>query len=264
MTRVAIHGAAGRMGRNLVAACREHPELELVAALEHAGHEALGQDAGLLAGLGPLELAVTTDPAAVAFDVLIDFSRPEGTLSMLRVCRERQVPIVIGTTGFDPEQRSAIGAASQYIPLLMAPNTGVGVNVLFGLVEQAARVLGEDYDAEVIEAHHRHKVDAPSGTALHLGEAIARGRGQRLDDHAVYAREGHTGERARGEIGFATVRGGDIVGEHTVLFAGGGERIEITHRASSRMLFARGAVRAAAWMAGQRPGMYDMQDVLGL
>ncbi len=262
MTRVAIHGAAGRMGRNLVLACSEHPELELVAALEHAGHEALGRDAGALAGLDPLGVTIVSEVGDAALDVIIDFSRPEGTLAMIGVCRERRIPLVIGTTGFDPEQRSRVAAAGQYIPVLHAPNTGVGVNLLFGIVERAARALGSDYDAEVIEAHHHHKVDAPSGTALHLGEAIARARGERLDAHAVYARAGHTGERAPGEIGFSTIRAGDIVGEHTVLFAGGGERIEITHRASSRMLFARGAARAAVWIASRRPGLYDMQDVL--
>lgn len=264
MTRVAINGAAGRMGRNLLAACLEHPELEVSAALEHSGQAALGQDAGVLAGGDPIGVVVTDDVAAARFDVVIDFTRPEGTLAMITHCLERQVPIVIGTTGLSPEQRAEVATAGHYIPVLIAPNTGVGINLLSGLVEQAARALGPEYDAEVIEAHHRHKVDAPSGTALYLGEAIATGRGEKLADRAVYAREGHTGERGTGEIGFSTIRGGDIVGEHTVLFAGPGERIEITHRASSRMLFARGAVRAAAWMAAQRPGLYDMQDVLGL
>jgi 4-hydroxy-tetrahydrodipicolinate reductase len=264
MTRVAIHGAAGRMGRNLVLACHEHPELELVLALDHAGHEALGQDAGRLAGLDDLGVAVSSEAGDAAFDVAIDFTRPDGTLAMLDACRRRGAPIVIGTTGFDPEQRATLGAAGQDLAVLVAANTGVGLNLLTGLVERAAAALGNDYDAEVVEAHHRHKVDAPSGTALHLGEAVARGRGVRLEDRAVYARQGHTGERLVGEIGFATVRGGDIVGEHSVLFAGPGERIEITHRASSRMLFARGAVRAAAWLHGQDPGLYSMQDVLGL
>ena len=264
MTRVAIHGAAGRMGRNLIAACLEHPDLELAAALEQAGHHALGSDAGVLAGVESIGVPVTDAAHAPDFDVAIDFTRPEGALSLLAFCREHGRPIVIGTTGFSPEQRAQLGEAARSIPVLLAPNMGVGINLLLGLVEAAARTLGEDYDAEVIEAHHRHKVDAPSGTALGLGEALARGRGRALEDCAVYSREGQTGEREPGAIGFATVRGGDIVGEHTVLFAGPGERIEITHRATSRMLFARGAVRAAGWMAGQQPGLYDMQDVLGL
>jgi 4-hydroxy-tetrahydrodipicolinate reductase len=264
MTRVAIHGAAGRMGRNLINACLERDDLELTAALEHAGHPALGHDAAILAGGEAVGVPVTDEIDAAVFDVAVDFSRPAGTLALLAHCQQRGAPLVIGTTGFSPEQRAQLGTAAQSLALLVAPNMGVGVNLLLGLVEKASRALGEAYDAEVIEAHHRHKVDAPSGTALGLGEAVARGRDADLGERAVYAREGQVGERERGEIGFASVRGGDIVGEHTVLFAGDGERIEITHHASSRMLFARGAIRAAAWLAPQRAGLFDMQDVLDL
>jgi len=264
MIRVAINGAAGRMGRNLLAATLDDPALELAAALAPPDHDAIGVDAGTLAGREPCGVALTAGPDATQFDVAVDFSRPEGTLALIETCSRHGAPVVIGTTGFSPEQRATIGAAAREIPIVLAPNTGVGVNLVFGLVATAARALGDDYDAEVLEAHHRHKVDAPSGTALRLGEVAAEARGHALGDCAVYSREGHTGERERGSIGFATVRGGDIVGEHTVLFAGDGERIEITHRAASRMVFARGAMRAAGWIARQVPGLYDMQDVLGL
>ncbi len=264
MIRVAIHGAAGRMGHNLVAACLDEPGLELAAALEEGDHPALGADAGELIGRGSAGVAISTRESAPAFDVVIDFTRPEGTLALLTLCRERGAPIVIGTTGFTPQQRADIGAAAGRLPILLAPNMGVGVNLLLGLVERAAQALGDDYDIEVIESHHRHKVDAPSGTALHLGEVAAAGRGRRLEDCSVFNRQGHTGEREQGTIGFSTIRGGDIVGEHTVLFAGPGERVELTHKASSRMVFAQGAMRAARWLPQQTPGLYDMSDVLGL
>lgn len=264
MTRVAINGAAGRMGRNLVAACLDDPALELAAALVRPGHAALGGDAGELAGVQAAGVAITAEADPSTFDVAVDFTRPEGTLALLALCRDAGRPVVIGTTGFDPEQRARIGAAAQDVAVVLAPNTGIGVNVVFGLVGQAARALGDDYDVEVIEAHHRHKVDAPSGTALRLGEAAAQALGRDLDRCGVFARQGHTGERAAGTIGFSAVRGGEIVGEHTVLFAGAGERVEITHRAASRTVFAQGAMRAAAWIAERAPGLYDMQDVLGL
>lgn len=264
MTRTAIHGAAGRMGRNLLAACIEDPRLELAAAIEHEGHDALGQDAGSLIGQAPTGVSISADTSLADVDVVIDFTRPEGTLSIMDRCREAGVALVIGTTGFRPEQRARIGEAATAIPIVLAPNMGVGVNLLFGLVEAAARTLDDQYDIEIVEAHHRHKVDAPSGTALRLGELAASGRGISLRDHAVYAREGNTGERERGTIGFSTIRGGDIVGEHTVLFAGAGEQVEITHRATSRRVFASGAMRSAAWIHGHPPGLYDMQDVLGL
>ncbi|MEX1081299.1 MAG: 4-hydroxy-tetrahydrodipicolinate reductase [Halofilum sp. (in: g-proteobacteria)] len=264
MTRVAIHGAAGRMGRNLLEACIDDPAVELAAALEDVGHPTLGEDAGVLIGRAPLGIPVSSDPSASEFDAVVDFTRPEGALALVEHCRTAGTPMVIGTTGFTPPQRARVAAAANEIPLVLAPNMGVGVNLLLGLVERAARALGDEYDVEIIEAHHRHKVDAPSGTALQLGEMAAAGRGHRLEDRSVFNRQGHTGERARGTIGFSTVRGGDIVGEHTVLFAGSGERIELTHRASSRMVFAQGAMRAAIWLPQQPPGLYDMGDVLGL
>ncbi|MDX1609377.1 MAG: 4-hydroxy-tetrahydrodipicolinate reductase [Halofilum sp. (in: g-proteobacteria)] len=264
MTRVAINGAAGRMGRNLVRACLEDPALELAAAFEHGAHPALGRDAGELAGQDPAGVALGADLSAANFEVIVDFTRPEVTLELLEFCCAEGVAVVIGTTGFDDAQKGGLDTAAREIPIVFAPNMGVGVNLMFDLVASAARTLGGDYDIEVVEAHHRHKLDAPSGTALRLGEVAAAARGERLEDRAVYARQGRTGERETGTIGFATVRGGDIVGEHTVLFAGDGERIEITHRASSRRLFARGAMRAAAWIAGRPAGLYGMHDVLGL
>lgn len=265
VTRVAIHGAGGRMGNNLVAACNSDPAVELVAAFEHSDHADLGRDVGHLIGQGAVGVVLSTaDTSAPAFDVAIDFSRPDGAMEFAAECRRRRSALVIGTTGFDPAQRAQIGQYAAATPIVMAPNMGIGVNLIFGLVEAAARALGTDYDAEIIESHHRHKVDAPSGTALHLGERVAAGRGQRLDDQIVGARQGHTGERTTGNIGFAVVRGGDIVGEHTVLFAGEGERIEITHKAASRQVFAAGALRAAAWISGRAAGLYDMQDVLDL
>lgn len=264
MTRVAIHGAAGRMGRNLVAACLDDPALELTAALVRTGDDSVGADAGSLASRAAVGVTVTETADPAGFDVAVDFTRPDAALAILEICRGAGRPLVIGTTGFTPEQRATIGAAARDVPVVIAPNTGIGVNVAFGLVAAAARALGDDYDVEVIEAHHRHKVDAPSGTALRLGEAAARALGHDLERCGVFARHGHTGAREHGTIGFSTVRGGEIVGEHTVLFAGSGERIEITHRAASRAVFAQGAMRAAAWIAGRAPGLYDMQDVLGL
>ncbi|OOG23344.1 4-hydroxy-tetrahydrodipicolinate reductase, partial [Thioalkalivibrio denitrificans] len=211
-------------------------------------------------------VAVTDDPAALtdAFDVLIDFTRPEGTLAHLEICRKAGRAMVIGTTGFSEEQKQVIRDAAKEIPLVFAPNMSVGVNLCLKLLDLAARVLGDDVDIEVIEAHHRHKVDAPSGTALRMGEVVAEALGRDLAACAIYGREGHTGERDPKTIGFETIRAGDIVGEHTVMFAGAGERVEITHKASSRMTFARGAVRAAGWLSGRPAGLYDMQDVLGL
>jgi len=265
-TAIAIAGAGGRMGRTLIAAVLEAPGCELVAVFDQVGSASIGEDAGLLAGVGKCGVLVTESPqqAAAAADVVVDFTRPEGALRHLACCREAGCAMVIGTTGFDPAQRAQIGAAAQQIPVVLAPNMSVGVNLCIGLVEQAARVLADGYDVEIIEAHHRHKVDAPSGTALRLGQAAADVLGRELDAVAVYGREGNTGERSANTIGFATVRGGDIVGDHTVLFAGTGERVEITHRASSRMTFAAGAVRAASWLRKRAAGLYDMQDVLGL
>jgi 4-hydroxy-tetrahydrodipicolinate reductase len=266
MTRIAITGAAGRMGRSLIDACQQTAGLELTVVLEHPDSSLLGSDAGELVGIGKLGILVGADLAAVTsdFDVLIDFTRPEPTLANLEVCRQAGRRMVIGTTGFSEEQKVQIKAASQDIGVVFAPNMSVGVNVCLKLLDMAARVLGDEFDVEVIEAHHRHKVDAPSGTALRMGEVVADALGRDLKDCAVYGREGHTGERDRNTIGFETIRAGDIVGDHTVLFAGTGERIEITHKASSRMTFANGAVRAAGWLTDQDKGLFDMQYVLGL
>jgi 4-hydroxy-tetrahydrodipicolinate reductase len=266
MTRIAITGAAGRMGRSLIQACHEADGIELAAALEHPEHPLLGSDAGELAGIGKNGVMLSTDLEAVsgAFDVLIDFTRPEPTLANLGVCRRAARRMVIGTTGFSDAQKATIADAAHDIPVVFAPNMSAGVNLCLKLLDLAARVLGESVDIEVIEAHHRHKVDAPSGTALRMGEVVAAALGRDLRECAVYGREGHTGERARGTIGFETIRAGDIVGDHTVMFAGSGEIVEITHRATSRMTFANGAVRAAAWLADRPAGLFDMQDVLGL
>lgn len=266
MIRVAVSGAAGRMGRNLIEACGQHPGLSLAVALERPGSPAVGADAGEMAGIGKIGVRVADNLEAVAgdFDVLIDFTRPEVTLDNLKVCRVTGRRMVIGTTGFTAGQRQQITEAAAGIAMVMAPNMSVGVNLCFKLLDMATRVLGDEVDVEIIEAHHRHKVDAPSGTALRMGEVVAQALGRDLKECAVYGREGVTGERDRATIGFATVRGGDIVGDHTVLFAGPGERVEITHKASSRMTFANGAVRAAAWLMQREHGLFDMQDVLGL
>ncbi len=266
MTRIAIHGAGGRMGRALIEACRDDAAAELVAALDRADSALIGLDAGEMAGLGRLGVTVGGDLAAVGgdFDVLIDFTSPEATLAALAHCRSHGRGLVIGTTGLDAVQKQAIVDAAATIPVVFAPNMSVGVNLTFKLAELAARVLGDSVDVEIVEAHHRHKVDAPSGTALRLGEVVAAALGRDLAECAVYGREGHTGPRDRRTIGFETIRAGDIVGEHTVLYAATGERVEITHRASSRMTFAAGAVRAANWLAGRERGLFDMQDVLDL
>ena len=266
MTRIAITGAAGRMGRSLIEACQQTDGLKVTVALEHPESSLLGSDAGDLAGIGKLDVAVGADLAAVTddFDVLIDFTRPEPTLANLEICRQAGRRMVIGTTGFSDEQKTQIAAAAQDVAIVLAPNMSVGVNLCLKLLDTAARVLGDDVDIEIIEAHHRHKVDAPSGTALRMGEVVADVLGRDLKACAVYGREGHTGERDRKTIGFETIRAGDIVGDHTVLFAGTGERVEITHKASSRMTFANGAVRAASWLIDKESGLFDMQDVLGL
>ncbi|WP_366449987.1 4-hydroxy-tetrahydrodipicolinate reductase [Fontimonas thermophila] len=266
MTRLAILGATGRMGRAVIQAVAATPAVTLGAALERAGHTEMGRDAGTLAGVGELGVPIAADLRAGldACDVLIDFTRPEATLSALPLCVAAGTGMVIGTTGFDAAQKAQIEAAARRIPICLSANFSIGVTVCLKLLEDAARVLGSDFDIEIVEAHHRHKVDAPSGTALAMGEAIARGAGLRLEEAAVYARQGHTGPRPAGAIGFATVRGGDVIGDHTVMFLGEGERVEITHKASSRQNFARGAVRAAAWIHGRAPGLYSMRDVLGL
>lgn len=265
MLDIAIAGASGRMGRALIEAVLSAPDLALVAALDRPGSPFLGRDAGEFAG-SPcgVEIGDDVEAAVRRAAVLIDFTRPEGTLAHLAACRRHGVRMVIGTTGFSAEQKQAIVDASRDIGIVFAPNMSVGVNVVLRLLALAARVLGEGYDVEIVEAHHRHKVDAPSGTALAMGEVVARALGRDLESCAVYGRQGTTGERLTKTIGFATVRGGDIVGEHTVMFAGLGERIEIAHKATSRATFAGGALRAARFVAARTSGLYDMQDVLGL
>ena len=262
--KLAIAGASGRMGRMLIEAGLAEPGATIGAALDRTDSPDIGRDCGEF--LGRVTGArVTSDLAALAgCDVLIDFTRPEATLTHLDACVAAGVSIVIGTTGFDDAGKAAIRRASEQIGVVFAPNMSVGVNATFKLLELAAKMLHPGYDIEIIEAHHRHKVDAPSGTALKMGETIAAALGTRLADVALYAREGHTGERAPGTIGFATVRGGDIVGDHTVLFAGTGERIEITHRSSSRMTYATGSLRAARFLADGKTGLFDMFDVLGI
>jgi 4-hydroxy-tetrahydrodipicolinate reductase len=264
--RIGITGAAGRMGRTLVEAINLADGVTLTAAIEQPTSTLLGADSGEVAGQGRNGVAVGGAVADVLddIDVLIDFSVPAATMVNLGICAERGVAIVIGTTGFSAAQQRAIEQAASRIPICKSSNFSTGVNLCFKLLDMAARVLGDDVDIEVYEAHHRHKIDAPSGTALSMGKVIADALGRDLDKVAVYGRQGQTGARSRETIGFATVRAGDIVGDHTVTFAADGERVEITHKASSRMSFARGAVRAAGWLRGQAPGLYDMQDVLGL
>jgi 4-hydroxy-tetrahydrodipicolinate reductase len=265
MIRIAIAGAGGRMGRMLIEAVLAAPDCTLAAALDLPGSPVLGQDAGAFAGRETgVTVAADARTGLSMADVLIDFTRPEGTLNHLTLCAELGVRAVVGTTGFTPAQKAQIASVAQRVGVVFAPNMSVGVNVMLRLLEQAARALGADYDVEIIEAHHKHKVDAPSGTALAMGEAVARARGVDLATHGVFTRHGHTGERSGGSIGFATVRGGDIVGEHTVLFAGTGERIEIAHKSSSRANYAEGSVRAARFVADRGPGLYSMGDVLGL
>jgi 4-hydroxy-tetrahydrodipicolinate reductase len=254
------------MGRNLIDACRRAEGLAVSVTTERSGHDLLGSDAGVVAGVGELGVIITDNLEHLVeqFDVLIDFTVPAASLLHLELCRRYGKRIVIGTTGFSDEQKQQIQAAAGDIGIVFAPNMSVGVNLCLKLLDVAARVLAEEVDIEVIEAHHRHKVDAPSGTALRMGEVVAGALGRNLKDCAVYGREGITGARDRNTIGFETIRAGDIVGEHTVMFAAEGERVEITHKASSRMTFASGAVRAAAWLMSQPAGLYDMQDVLGL
>ena len=262
---IVLSGVGGRMGKALIEAVSMNDNAILTGALEHAASPILGQDAGLLVGK-QTGVSVVADMATALENaqVVIDFSRPDGTLKLLDECVKRNIQMVIGTTGFDEDGKAKIRQAAEKIAIVFAPNFSVGVNLLFALIDQAARVLNDGYDIEVIEAHHRHKIDAPSGTALRMGEVLANALGRNLKDCAVYAREGVTGERDPNAIGFATVRGGDIVGDHTALFATDGERVEITHKASSRLTFANGAVRSAVWLANKNNGLYDMQDVLGL
>ena len=264
MTRIAIPGAAGRMGRALTAACAVTNGLELGAASEHPDSPAIGRDAGEVAGIESNGVTISQRLAPDEFDVLIDFTRPAPAMGHLELCRVSAKRIVIGTTGFSADEKRSIERAANEIPVVLAPNMSVGVNVCFNILARAAAALGNDVDIEIIEAHHRHKVDAPSGTALGMGEVIARTLGRNLDECAIYGREGNTGERDRNTIGFSTIRAGDIVGEHTVMFASEGERVEISHKATSRANFAGGAMWAAGWLADRQPGLYSMQDVLGL
>jgi 4-hydroxy-tetrahydrodipicolinate reductase len=268
MLNIAIAGAGGRMGHMLIEAVMASGDCQLTGALDLAGSPAIGSDAGTFLGKST-GVAITADLRAglAGADVLIDFTRPEGTLAHLAVCRELGVRAVIGTTGFTPAQKAAIAEHAQHVATVFAANMSVGVNVMLKLLAQATQALGPGYDVEVVEAHHQHKVDAPSGTALAMGEAVARARGVELAEQGVFTRHGHTGARVPGSIGFATVRGGDIVGEHTVLFCGTGERIEIAHKSSSRTNYADGSLRAARFLAGLpdgRSGLFGMDDVLGL
>ncbi len=266
MTRIAVTGAAGRMGKNIIEAIQMLEGVELGAAIERVGSTMIGLDAGELAGVGTLGVKITDNLEAVTdkFDVLIEFTLPEVTEANVKICRRAGKKMVIGTTGLSDAQKASLDEAANDIAIVFAPNMSVGVNLCLKLLQVAAQVLGDDVDIEVVEAHHRYKIDAPSGTALAMGEVVAEALGRDLKECAVYGREGRTGERDRKTIGFETIRAGDIVGEHTVMFAGIGERVEITHKASSRMTFAKGALRAAAWLAGKDKGLFDMQDVLSL
>lgn len=266
MIRIAVVGASGRMGLCLIKAAALASHTELSVAVSRPDSTSLGKDAGELAGISAVGVKVVADLAAVVdqFDVLIDFTRPDASMDFIEICRQAGKKIVIGTTGYSDAQKALITQAAKDVAIVMAPNMSVGVNLSLKLLEMTAKVMGDSTDIEVIEAHHRHKIDAPSGTALRMGEVIANTLGRDLKDCAVYGREGITGERDRKTIGFSTIRAGDIVGEHTVMFADDGERVEITHKASSRMTFANGAVRAAVWLQDKQTGLFDMQDVLGL
>ena len=263
--KIAVAGSGGRMGRALLEAVLGGGDAALGAALEVPGSPYLGKDAGELVGAaGQVKVGADPEKDLAGCDVLIDFTRPEGTLMHVKACRKLGVKMVIGTTGFDEAQKQTIADAARDIAIVMAPNMSIGTNLVFKLADMAARVLKDGYDVEIIEAHHRHKIDAPSGTALHIGNIIAEAQGKRLSDCAVHGREGVTGERKAQTIGFSAVRGGDIVGEHTVMFAGAGERVEIIVRSNSRATYAQGALRAATFLGTKKQGLFDMQDVLGL
>lgn len=264
MSNIAVAGAAGRMGRQLMLAVLEREDLALCGATEHPQSDTLGMDAGLLVGSGKLGVEVVANiaNADASTSTIIDFTSPANTRSLVEYAATHNKNLVIGTTGLNDDDKRALQQAAEKTAIVYASNYSVGVTLSLELLAHAARVLGDQYDIEVIEAHHRHKVDAPSGTALSMGESIADALGRSLDSCAVYAREGITGARKDKTIGFSTVRAGDIIGEHTVMFCGQGERLEITHKATDRMTFARGAVRAAAWVGNQAPGLYDMSDVL--
>ncbi len=267
MHAVIVAGAAGRMGKRLIDLVDAHAEAEVVGALEYSKHPLLGKDAGEVAGIGWLGVPLVGSLNELAdsnAEVMIDFTAPQATLANLEWAVAEQVAMVIGTTGMSVEERGLLAEAARKIPIVFAPNMSVGVNVLFKVVAEVAAILGEDFDVEILEAHHRLKKDAPSGTAVHLGEIVAETLGRDYQADAVFTRQGFTGERTQREIGMQTLRAGDIVGEHTVMFGGMGERLEVIHRAHSRDNFAAGAVRAAIWLVGREAGLYDMQDVLGL
>jgi len=266
MIKVAVTGAAGRMGGRIIVALHEAEGVSLSAALERPAHPLLGQDAGQVAGCGTLDVKITDNinDAVKGCDIMIDFTTPKVSLKNLEVCALFRKAIVIGSTGFTPEERALAHELAKDIPVVLAPNMSVGVNVCFKVLADIARILGDEFDVEIVEAHHRLKKDAPSGTAVRMGEVVAGALGRDYRTAANFHREGIIGERTREEIGMQTIRGGDIIGEHTVYFIGTGERIELTHRAHTRDMFSRGAVRAARWVVNQKPGLYDMQDVLGL
>jgi len=266
MVKVAVAGGTGRMGKNLIQVIAQTPQLQLSAVTARAASSLIGADAGEMAGVGKLGLPITAaeDLAQQDFELLIDFTQPELSMAQLPVCVAKGAALVVGTTGLAADQIAQLKAAAEHIPVLLGANMSVGVNVAYKLLAMAAKAMKGDYDVEIVEAHHRHKKDAPSGTALAMGEVVAKELGLTLDQHAVYGREGFTGERPDDEIGFATVRGGDVVGDHTVMFLGDGDRLEITHKASSRMTFAKGAIRAAIWLQAKPPGWYSMAEVLGL
>lgn len=266
MLNIIVSGAAGRMGSRIITLANESKDIKITGALEHKNHDKIGTDAGEIVGIGKIgvPLSWNINDIKEGADVIIDFSTPEASIELLKDAVERKIPIVIGTTGFSKEAISEIKLQADKIPCILAPNMSVGVNLLLKILQDIARVLGDEYDVEIIEAHHRLKKDAPSGTALRMAQVVADALNRNLEETAVYLRKGIIGERARNEIGIQTIRAGDIVGEHTVLFGGLGERIEITHKASSRDTFARGALKAARWISKKGPGLYDMQDVLGL
>ncbi len=266
MTRIIVTGATGRMGSRITALSKDYHDLKLVGATETKGHEAVGKDIGHLVGTGEMNVKLTDKLEDIidGADVIIDFTSINATLQHIKLASEKKKAMVIGTTGFSKQELEPIKEFSKNTPIVLAPNMSVGVNLLLKVLQDIARVLGDDYDIEIVEAHHRLKKDAPSGTAMKMAQVIADAVNRNLDDVAVYTRKGLIGERTKKEIGIQTLRGGDVVGEHTVFFYGLGERIEITHKASSRDTFARGALKAALWIAGHKPGLYDMQDVLGL
>lgn len=264
MINLAIAGASGRMGQAIIRQSAETSGVEVTAAMERSGSSNLGQDAGLCAGIKELGVKIVDTLDGQRFDVMLDFTTPEATLEHAKLCSNSGKALMTGTTGLSSEQKRQLQEIAKDIPVVLAANTSVGINLCVALLEIASRVIGDVTDIEVIEAHHRHKVDAPSGTALLLGETVASTLGKSLPDDGIFCREGHTGERPTGSIGFSTIRGGDIAGEHTVMFIGESERIEISHRATDRKIFAQGALRAAQWLVTQRAGFYTMQDVLGL